>query len=75
MQQRVLRGDTEAVVEVKCLLRIPDYSGLYETHDADALDPEAIQQAIQDELIAWWQPLGVEVSGAEVQVIAIRERK
>lgn len=64
--------DTVAIVEVRLLLRIPDDAALYETHEAKTQDAGQIKQAIAEEAVSWWEPLGAELLATDVQVLAIR---
>ena len=66
--------DTQAIVEIRITVAIPNDAEIYDVHGVNPQDRSAIRTAVVDEATSWWDILGCTVSSVDAEVLGIDER-
>ncbi len=72
--ERIPTIDTQAIVEIRITVAIPNDAEICDVHDVNTQDRSAIRTAVIDEATSWWEILGCTVRSVDAEVLGISER-
>ena len=72
--ERIPTIDTQAVVEIRITIAIPNDAEIYDVHGVNTQDSNAIRTAGVDEAVSWGEVLGCTVRSVDAEVLGIYER-